>query len=363
MGVWTGFQYQIPEYSISRCDRSKRHGGGVLLYSLSSLSASASESFDDGTCQGLCNIYPSAKLLVAVVYRPPDASHSSFSQPLGHIKYTIDNLADNDYDLFITGDFNFPQMDWESLRILSGGTSESNLTAQCLLNFMSTYLLNQMVTVPTRGQNILDLVLCNNDRLISDVQAVPTDISDHDMVSVLLSFNPGNIDDAQATYLDEMNFRSLDFNRADFTLLNGIFDAVNWKKLRDSCSFEEFPAKFTQTVLNVCLDNVPRKRPPSGKPKVYNALRRKKSKLRVRLSAAKCTGDPVRIKELEDSIGLVSYEIKEAVVHHLDKSEKRAVERIRTNPKYFFSYAKSFSKVKNSISTLLNGNQELVTDR
>jgi hypothetical protein len=41
----------------------------------------------------------------------------------------------------------------------------------------------------------------------------------------------------------------------------------------------------------------------------------------------------------------------------------RAVEKIKTNPKYFFSYAKSFSKVKHNVSTLLNGNQELVTDR
>ena len=228
---------------------------------------------------------------------------------------------------------------------------------------MSTHLLNQMVTVPTRGQNTLDLVLCNNDRLISDVKAVPTDISDHNMVSVLLSFNPGMMEDAQATYLDEMNFRSLDFNQTDFSQLNEIFDTVNWEKLRHSCTFEEFPAKLTQTVLNACLDSVPRKQFPSGKPKLYNALRRKKSKLRVRLSAAKCTGDLVRIKELENAIGLVSYEIKEAVVHHLDQNEKRAVERIETNPKYFFSYAKSFSKVKQNISALLNGNQELVTER
>ena len=228
---------------------------------------------------------------------------------------------------------------------------------------MSTHLLNQMVTVPTRGQNTLDLVLCNNDRLISDVKAVPTDISDHNMVSVLLSFNPGMMEDAQATYLDEMNFRSLDFNQTDFSQLNEIFDTVNWEKLRHSCTFEEFPAKLTQTVLNACLDSVPRKQFPSGKPKLYNALRRKKSKLRVRLSAAKCTGDLVRIKELENAIGLVSYEIKEAVVHHLDQNEKRAVERIGTNPKYFFSYAKSFSKVKQNISALLNGNQELVTER
>ena len=228
---------------------------------------------------------------------------------------------------------------------------------------MSTHILNQMVTVPTRGQNTLDLVLCNNDRLISDVKAVPTDISDLNMVSLSLSFNPGMMEDAQATYLDEMNFRSLDFNQTDFTQLNEIFDTVNWEKLRHSCTFEEFPAKLTQTVLNACLDSVPRKQFPSGKPKLYNALRRKKSKLLVRLSAAKCTSDLVRIKELENAIGLVSYEIKEAVVHYLDQNEKRVVERVETSPKYFFSYAKSFSKVKQNISALLNGNQELVTER
>ena len=160
-------QLQIPGYSISRCDRSIKNGGGVLLYSLSSLTVSATESFDDGTCQGLCNVYPSAKLLVAVIYRPPDASHFSFSQLLDLLRNAIDNLADSDYDFFITGDFNFPQIDWESLRILSGGTSESSLSAHSLLNFMLTHLLNQMVTVPTREQSTLDLVLCNNDRLIS----------------------------------------------------------------------------------------------------------------------------------------------------------------------------------------------------
>ena len=101
------------------------------------------------------------------------------------------------------------------------------------------------------------------------------------MVSVLLSFNPGMMEDAQATYLDEMNFRSLDFNQTDFSQLNEIFDTVNWEKLRHSCTFEEFPAKLTQTVLNACLDSVPRKQFPSGKPKLYNALRRKKPSRKV----------------------------------------------------------------------------------
>ena len=116
---------QIPGYSFSRCDCSKKNGGGVLLYSLSSFTISATESFDDGTCQGLCNVYPSAKLLVAVIYRPADASHFSFSQLLDLLRNAIDSLVDIDFDLFITGDFNFPQIDWESLRILSGETLSS----------------------------------------------------------------------------------------------------------------------------------------------------------------------------------------------------------------------------------------------
>ena len=356
-------QLQIPGYSVSRCDRSKRNGGGVLLYSLSSLPVSASDFYDDGTCQGLCNVYPSAKLLVAVIYRPPDASLLSFSKLLDHLGHAIKNLADNDYDLFITGDFNLPQVDWETLQISSGGTSESNLSAQRLLNFMSTYLLSQMVTVPTRGCNILDLVLCSNERLISDVKAEATDISDHDMVSVLLSFNPGVMEESHATYLDEMNFRALDFNQADFPRLNKVFEAIDWDELRDAGTFEEFPAKFTDKVLNTCIANIPKKRPPTGKPKLYNSLRRRKSKLKTRLSAARCAGDNARIKKLEDEIGLVSYEIKEAIVNHLEQGERRAVERIKSNPKYFFSYAKSFSKVKQNISTLLNGNKELVTER
>ena len=116
-------------------------------------------------------------------------------------------------------------------------------------------------------------------------------------------------------------------------------------------------------MLAVCSENVPKKRPPTGKPKLYNSLRRKKSRLKVRLSAAKCANDLDRIKKLEDEIGLVTYEIKEAIVHHLDHGEKRAVDKIKVNPKYFYSYAKSFSKVKQSITALLNSDKKLVTER
>ena len=81
---------------------------------------------------------------------------------------------------------------------MSGGTSDSTLSAQYLLNFMSTHLLSQVVTVSTRENNTLDPVLCNNDRLVSDVTCEATEIYDHGMINVLLSFNPGLMEDVQA---------------------------------------------------------------------------------------------------------------------------------------------------------------------
>ena len=136
-------QLQVPGYSLTRSDRSKRTGGGVMLYSLSSLSVSISETFDDSVCQGIISIFPSAKLCVAVAYRPPDASAASFSKMMDCFARVIEDCKPSDYDLFVSGDFNLPQINWDTYQIRSGGTSESNTAAKCLLNFMSTHLLSR----------------------------------------------------------------------------------------------------------------------------------------------------------------------------------------------------------------------------
>ena len=129
---------------------------------------------------------------------------------------------------------------------------------------MSTHLLiSQMVTEPTRGDSILDLIMCNDDRLISVVSCEETELSDHTMVKALMSFNPGTWEKTQLSYLGEMSFRSLDFNGADFDILDARLSAIDWEKLRDSATFEKFPAQFTSKVLDICLESVPRKQLPS----------------------------------------------------------------------------------------------------
>ena len=159
--------------------------------------------------------------------------------------------------------------------------------------------------------------------------------------------------------------------------------------MRNLCSFEEFPALFTDidsfwefqiisdysdflrqmilhcldTLFQICQSFVPHKRVPSGRPKHVNALRRKKARLKTRLDALLAmNGNPVHIRNVKDKLALICYDIKDAFHNEMDKKESKALEKIKTNPKYFYSYAKSLSKIKSSISMLFNKRDEIITD-
>ena len=118
--------------------------------------------------------------------------------------------------------------------------------------------------------------------------------------------------------------------------------------MRKLCSFEEFPALFTDTLFQICQSCVPQKRVPSGRPKHVNALRRKKARLKTRLDALLAmNGNPVHIRNVKDKLALICYDIKDAFHNEMDKKKNKAVEKIKTNPNYFYSisYAKSLSKI------------------
>jgi hypothetical protein len=101
---------------------------------------------------------------------------------LNELDASLFKLGDkiNTNNVILAGDFNAPNINWNDLNIPNGPTmSERLLDVACEHGF------TQLVQEPTRKQgeteNILDLVLTNNDKIISNVQILPG-ISDHDMV-------------------------------------------------------------------------------------------------------------------------------------------------------------------------------------
>ena len=264
-------QIHIPGYDIRRSNRSKRLGGGVLLYSHINLPISFTAQHDDSICQALFCKFDTIKKCVAVVYRP-DAKHESFVKVIQFLQEQIVSVNDDSFTICKTGDFNFPCINWENGLITPGGSSDESSSAKFLLQFMADNLYGQYVLCPTRKENTLDLFITNDDRLIVDASATETPLSDHDLVDVMLSENPLSEEKSNAPKFDQDNFRSLDFHNADIERLKKMLGDVDWKTLRSHCSFEKFPIVFTDTLHQICLICCPRKNISNGRPKALNAL-------------------------------------------------------------------------------------------
>ncbi len=95
------------------------------------------------------------KLTLATVYRP------SKQQAADHIAL-YEELHTQSKEAIIIGEFNCPNIDWRQMT----GDQEGNR----LVEMVEDSFLIQVVTQPTRENNLLDLVLVNDPDLIRDCE-------------------------------------------------------------------------------------------------------------------------------------------------------------------------------------------------
>ena len=246
-------------------------GGGVLLYSDHNLPITANYIFDDGTCQALCAHFDTVNICILNIYRPA-TSNSSFREVMDFIKSCVINLDDS-VIVYLTGDFNFPNICWDTYSVNPGGTSEAASSPNLLLSFINDNLMIQCVEVPTRKQSILDLFITNRPNDVTQVSTEETLLSDHLFADVLLSHNPSCGPQKLKKSIDGNSFRCLDFD-SDLSDLKSALMCIDWNSIRDSYTFQEFPHIFTKTLLDTCQAHVPGKKLPRGRPRALNALRR-----------------------------------------------------------------------------------------
>ena len=304
----------------------------------------------------MCSSEPS-KLIICVLYRPPSAPLADFKACLEALhEYT---KGKDNFDVCLLGDFNFPNISWETRT-----TTSPNLSTELFENFMAEHLFSQYVLQPTRNGNTLDLFLTTSAALVTHVDVSATDLSDHNMVEVYLSYNPCHPNVNVPPSFEGASFRSLDFNRADFPRINTDIQDIDWETLLENTGLENFPAAFSSRILAICKEHCPLKLPPKrqGSTKM-RILSRKKRKLQHRLDTALADPNarPEYIRKLEDSIANLHYDIMDAVISDRRYREEQAVGKVKSNPKYFYSYAKKFSKQKQNIGMLFDSDDNICT--
>ena len=68
------------------------------------------------------------------------------------------------------------------------------------------------------------------------------------------------------------------------------------------------------------------------------------------------------IAKLQDEISLINIQLRDSITSDLEKNERNAVEQIKSNPRYFYSYAKKFRKPRSNIGPLRGENKNLKHD-
>ena len=321
--------------------------------------------FSDKYCSCITVTIEELDCIVAAVYRPPDAPTTSFSAMMQMVQNHIDvSLEDKEYDLYITGDFNLPNICWTDLSINNNLGGPGSDSANIMLEFMSRNFLSQVVDKPTRGSNTLDLILTNRTNYICEVQTSETSLSDHNMVTAVLGF------DARSNCsrrphpkpINDHTFYQLNFHEADFEKIDEKMSVINWDELWNICPKDEDGSSYAElirlTTLQICYDHCPKKVPPdlTKRPKISKerrSLYRRKRKLKDRISCLKSVyPTSPKIQPIQEEINQIAYQIQQQIKADLNYKEKRAVDSVKDNPRYFFSYAKRFSKLKSNIGPL-----------
>ena len=275
-------------YNIYRHDRKGKCGGGVVVFVTRELPSFHVEFPDDFqniefVCFdiiGICNVR------VLTLYRPGkhvDGDHKVMLEICSCIKT---NCGIN-FSTVIFADMNCRSIDWIN-------NISSNFTECMFIECISEQGFQQFIDTPTRGDNILDILLCNDHLLISDVEVVePFSTSDHASILCLLN---------TCENFDVKN-EVINLNKHDETIYNGINNnnyvndincelkkcnwyKADWKRLENFFSYSDwdvcFPSGLSSdaywnnfySIISFAVSNFVKKKEP-------NALSRKNSRKKV----------------------------------------------------------------------------------
>ena len=306
-------QKESVNYSIHRCDRNGRGGGVALIVhtSISSTLASKESVKDSHEIIAVDLIVSGDVFRIIVVYRTPKSPDALSTRLFS----AIADLASCAHPVVITGDFNLRDLKWQMADRLN--TSISRISSD-FLSLCSSLQLEQLVARPTRGENILDLVLSNQQGLIENVViGPPFGQSDHASVSC----------DIQLEHCFPAFIWRRNYSKADFTTINGVLASVDWETTFACCSSIDEMYEFLLSCIQGTIDNfVPLERVSVQHGKLPDHLQRL---LRSRFAAWQRSIESNTESDRKAFTG-INLKCKKELNKHHRHIEKEVVERLES---------------------------------
>jgi hypothetical protein len=337
-------EISLSGFTCYRKDRSiikSGRGGGVLLYVHNSLSSTLAQNLNDLKSESVwCNIKVDKvkHLLVGCCYR----SQQVTDHELDDLNLAIRMASAQ--QVLIMGDFNFPHINWSNL--------ESNdKSSEQFLDLIQDCYLTQHVLVPTRGNNILDLVLTSESSMVDTVEVREHfATSDHNVLMWKVQCK---------TELHESSTVRYAYHKANYNTMNEWLSRVNWSDELKGMDANGMWIRFS-SIMNEAIELFV---PKSGKGKSNvqwmnrKALRARKNKMKMwtKYKESKTYNNWIEYKRVSNKAVKEYRKAKR-------KFEKKLVNNIRNNPKSFYSYVRSKSRTKDAVGPVVDRNGQMVDD-
>ena len=381
-------EVQIQGYNLFRSDRQGgRTHGGVATFIREDITVKECFKYSNNVCESQILEVKELGLTLVNIYRPPNSPSQLFEETLEKCQTSIDEIMESESKsktLLVVGDFNFPFIKWPNKKIYLREQEPEQQNSEkkqgkLLLDWAEVNFLEQYICSPTRRGNILDLVFSNSSVLINGYSMIINfNFSDHNILKLSLNLQYKNDDTNkkrlnpypnQIYEFDLLNASQEDWIRYDILLtkLSQDFDLKT-----ENENTEERLKRFYKIIEDVVLllfekkeafkdekDKNENKKNKNKIPKKIRILLRKQTSLSKKILSS---NSGIRNIKLMTTLQKIEKELEESNKKQRMKNENEAMKRIKRNPKYFYSYAKKFSKSKNKVGPLTNEDGETVKD-
>jgi len=154
--------------------------------------------------------------------------------------------------IILTGDLNFPSVNWAHTTV-SSCTTETREQANVLLDFSQEFCLEQLVQDATRERNILDIFATNDHELVSQVLVEDNHRKSRDHKTIIIRTKMVN----ESSNLEALNFH---IESIDWLGLRNYLSDVNWRDILEHGYVNYKYAKFLSHETKACIKHVPKNR-------------------------------------------------------------------------------------------------------
>lgn len=235
----------IPGYHAPlRLDRTA-HGGGVAVWVKSALAFKHLESIKscDHEVLWLSVITSTRKrAVIGAVYRPGSCADSD-TELLEYLDATLDIARSHGSHIILAGDFNVHSESWL-------GSTKTTRAGDYTEDMCSVHGLVQHVRQPTRGLNVLDLIMSDIRTQVKVEPQPPLGSSDHDALVA---------DFAISLHRDPKTSRTVwRYNKSDWPRLKHFYRSTDWSALLCS-SPDTANVQITERILEGMKKFIPSK--------------------------------------------------------------------------------------------------------